>query len=90
MSDPGERIEGLESRMAAIETAIEEDPDDQFRGHTAAQLLGVVGAILEGEILRANGELDAAIEVLDLPGIDPEWEKRSRRVSVFGWEPREF
>ena len=47
-----------------IETAIEEDPDDQFRGHTATQLLGVVAAILEGEILRANGQLDAAIEVL--------------------------
>jgi tetratricopeptide (TPR) repeat protein len=47
-----------------IETAIEEDPEDQFRGHTAAQLLGVVGAILEAEILRANGEEDRAIEVL--------------------------
>jgi tetratricopeptide (TPR) repeat protein len=50
--------------MHRIETAIEQDPDDQFRGHTAAQLLGVVGAILEGEILRANGELDEAIDVL--------------------------
>jgi tetratricopeptide (TPR) repeat protein len=47
-----------------IETAIEEDAEDQFRGHTAAQLLGVVGAILEGEILRANGEENRAIEVL--------------------------
>ncbi len=47
-----------------LETAIEEDPDDAFRGHTAAQLLGVVKAILEGEIRRANGEVDHAIEVL--------------------------
>ncbi len=47
-----------------IRTAIEEDPDNSFRGHTATQLLGVAGAILEGEILRANGEVDQAIEVL--------------------------
>ncbi len=51
-----------------IETAIEEDPDDNFRGHSATQLLGVVGAILEGEILRANGELEQAIEVLRAGG----------------------
>jgi tetratricopeptide (TPR) repeat protein len=47
-----------------IETAIEDDPDDNFRGHTATQLLGVARSILEGEILRANGRLDDAIEVL--------------------------
>lgn len=48
-----------------IETAIAEAPEGtNFRGHSAEQLLGVVAAILEGEILRANGELDAAIEVL--------------------------
>ena len=41
-----------------------EDPDANFRGHSAAQLLGVVGAVLEGEILRASGDLDAAIAVL--------------------------
>lgn len=51
-----------------IKTAIEDDPDNAFRGHSAAQLLGVVGAILEGEILRANGEVDAAIEVLRAAG----------------------
>ena len=48
-----------------IRTAIEESPEDtNFRGHTAEQLLGTVAAILEGEILRSNGELEAAIEVL--------------------------
>ncbi len=51
-----------------IQTAIEEDPDDQFRGHTATQLLGVVGSILEGEIMRANGQLDEAIEVFKAGG----------------------
>ena len=47
-----------------IKTAIEDDPDGVFRGHSATQLLGVVGAILEGEILRTDGDLDAALEVL--------------------------
>jgi tetratricopeptide (TPR) repeat protein len=47
-----------------MEKAIEDDPDNAFRGHTATQLLGVTRAMLEGEILRANGELDRAIEVL--------------------------
>jgi tetratricopeptide (TPR) repeat protein len=47
-----------------IRTAMEADPDDQFRGHTATQLLGVVSALLEGEILRADGQLDEAIAVL--------------------------
>jgi len=51
-----------------IETAIEENPDDEFRGHTAAQLLGVVHSVLEAEILRANGALDEAIEVLRAGG----------------------
>ena len=47
-----------------MEKAIEEDPDNAFRGHTATQLLGVTKSILEGEILRANGELDRAIAVM--------------------------
>lgn len=51
-----------------IETAIEEDPDNAFRGHTATQLLGVVGSILEGEILRANGDVEGAISVLRAGG----------------------
>ena len=51
-----------------VRTAMEESPEAQFRGHTAEQLLGVVGAILEGEILRANGELDEAITVLRAGG----------------------
>ncbi len=51
-----------------IRKAMADDPDNAFRGHTATQLLGVVGAILEGEILRANGELDQAIAVLKAGG----------------------
>jgi tetratricopeptide (TPR) repeat protein len=37
----------------------------RFRGHTAAQLLGTVGAILEGELHRAAGDLPAAIASLE-------------------------
>ncbi len=51
-----------------METALEEDPDNAFRGHSATQLLGVTKAILEAEILRSNGELDRAIEVLATGG----------------------
>lgn len=47
-----------------IRTAIENDPGAVFRGHRADQLLNVVAAILEGEILRANGDIDGAIRVL--------------------------
>ncbi len=47
-----------------VKRAVEEDPDNSFRGHRADQLLNIVGAILEGEILRANGDLEGAIEVL--------------------------
>ncbi len=51
-----------------VQKAMEENPDDNFRGHTATQLLGVASALLEGEILRANGELDRAIEVMRAGG----------------------
>lgn len=47
-----------------VQTAAEEDSGG-FRGHSAAQLLGVVGAILEGEILRADDELELAIAALE-------------------------
>ena len=55
-----------------MRTALEDAPESaNFRGHGADQLLGVTAAILEAEILRANGSLDEAIEVL-LRGADLE------------------
>ncbi|HEX7238984.1 MAG TPA: hypothetical protein VF263_01850, partial [Longimicrobiaceae bacterium] len=36
-----------------------------FRGHTPARLLGVVGGILRGELLRAEGRTDAAVAALE-------------------------
>lgn len=39
--------------------------DGQFRGHSNEQLMGVVGGILEGELLREQGRLDEAVSVLE-------------------------
>jgi len=51
--------------LDAVQTTAREEDEASFRGHSAADLLGVVGAILEGEILRDEGDLDAAIGVLE-------------------------
>jgi tetratricopeptide (TPR) repeat protein len=40
-------------------------PDVLMRVHTAAQLLGITGDILRGEILRSEGKLDEAIRVFE-------------------------
>ena len=37
----------------------------RFRGHSAEQLLGIVAAVLEGELLRADDDLDGAITVFE-------------------------
>ncbi len=39
--------------------------EGQFRGHSNEQLMGVVGGILEAELLRADGHLTEAIAVLE-------------------------
>ncbi|MEQ8329345.1 MAG: hypothetical protein RH859_02655 [Longimicrobiales bacterium] len=39
--------------------------EGQFRGHSNEQLMGVVGGILEGELLRHDGRLGEAIAVLE-------------------------
>ncbi|MDE2805681.1 MAG: tetratricopeptide repeat protein [Gemmatimonadota bacterium] len=52
--------------LERVRRAAEKTPDgERFRGHSAADLLGVVSGILEGEILRHEGETDRAIEVLE-------------------------
>ena len=47
-----------------VKTAASEG-SGRFRGHSAEQLLGVVGAILEGELLRADDNLEGAIAVFE-------------------------
>jgi tetratricopeptide (TPR) repeat protein len=48
-------------RLERIREAIADDPDAEFRSHSAEDLLGVVAGILEGEILYADGDVDGAI-----------------------------
>ncbi|MGI9628577.1 MAG: tetratricopeptide repeat protein [Longimicrobiales bacterium] len=51
--------------LERVQEAAEDTPDDEsFRGHTAKSLLGIVGGILEAEILREEGDLEGAITVL--------------------------
>jgi tetratricopeptide (TPR) repeat protein len=47
-----------EGRASAPEAA-------QFRGHTAADLLGIVGGVLGGEILREEGRTAEAVEAFE-------------------------
>ena len=61
--DDGERARVYLER---VQRAASDTPEDEvFRGHTAASLLGTVGGILEGEILRAEGNLAGAIQALE-------------------------
>jgi tetratricopeptide (TPR) repeat protein len=63
------RLENVDSArfyLGRVRTAAEHTPATvSFRGHSAAQLLGVVGGILDGEILRADGRLDEAIALFE-------------------------
>ena len=51
--------------LDAVETGAREDEEAAFRGHSAADLLAIVGGILEGEILREEGSLDEAIDTFE-------------------------
>lgn len=41
------------------------DDEAPFRGHSAVDLITVVGGILEGEMLAAEGDVDGAVRVLE-------------------------
>ena len=58
--NPGEARNYLERVLKAANTS-----SDRFRFHAARHLLGTVGGILEGEILRAEGRIDASILALE-------------------------
>ncbi len=52
--------------LERVRRAAEKTPTSEtFRGHSAADLLGVVGGILESEILRDEGDHERAVEVLE-------------------------
>ncbi|HKJ02552.1 MAG TPA: hypothetical protein VJ997_08860 [Longimicrobiales bacterium] len=54
-------VEGARADLARVTEAMTADPEAQFRGHPASQLLGTVAGILEGEILREEGDLAGAV-----------------------------
>ncbi len=52
--------------LASMETTARTAPDSvNFRGHTAAQLLGITGGILKGEILRDEKRMPEAIAAFE-------------------------
>ncbi len=60
--DPGRALVYLER----VQKAAADTPESEtFRGHSAADLLGVVAGILEGELLRHEGKTDEAVAVLE-------------------------
>ncbi len=60
--EPGRAAVYLERVQEAAETT---PASETFRGHSAADLLGVVAGVLEAEILRSEGDAERAIEVLE-------------------------
>ena len=60
--EPGRAAVYLERVRRAADKA---GDGEVFRGHTAADLLGVVAGILEGETMRHEGDTDGAIKVLE-------------------------
>ena len=60
--EPGRAAVYLEKVRRAAENA---SADENFRLHSATDLLGVVAGILEGEILRHQGDNEGAVAVLE-------------------------
>ena len=60
--EPGRASVYLEKVRRAADNA---DEDESFRLHPATDLLGVVAGILEGEILRHEGDNERAVAVLE-------------------------
>jgi tetratricopeptide (TPR) repeat protein len=59
----GDKEGARKSLKALLNTAA--TSNESFRVHTAHNLLGTLGGILEGEILRAEGDLPKAIEAFE-------------------------
>ena len=60
----GREVEAAQAHLGRIrQTAL--TAKGGFRFHTAAELLGVLGDILEGEIVRGRGNLPEAIRVFE-------------------------
>ncbi|NNE69197.1 MAG: tetratricopeptide repeat protein, partial [Rhodothermales bacterium] len=51
--------------LERMEAIVRENPDESFRGHSAEDLLGITGRILEAELLRKDGDLEGAVALLE-------------------------
>lgn len=59
-------VDSARHYLDRVEDAARDTPAERlFRGHTAASLLGVVGAILRAEVLRQDGHAADAVPVLE-------------------------
>ena len=60
------RADSARAYLERVERGAETTPGSvAFRGHTAAQLLGITGRILKAELLRAEGKVADAIPLLE-------------------------
>jgi tetratricopeptide (TPR) repeat protein len=61
------RLSGAADARPDLEKVLKvaESSKAQFRGHPARRILGTLGGILEGEILRAEGDLPKAIRAFE-------------------------
>lgn len=51
--------------LERMEAIVRDNPNESFRGHSAEDLLGITGRILEAELVRKDGDLDRAIALLE-------------------------
>jgi tetratricopeptide (TPR) repeat protein len=59
-------VDSARAYLARVDEAAANTPaNTAFRGHTAAQLLGITGDILRGELLREEGKLAEAITAFE-------------------------
>jgi hypothetical protein len=54
-----------EASLARVRQIMVDSPEEQFRGHTSVQLLGVASGILEGEMASMDGRAEDAIRILE-------------------------
>ena len=51
--------------LARVDSLAQNSPGIAFRGHSAQALLGIVGGILRGELLRSEGRMDDALAAFE-------------------------
>ncbi len=57
--------EGAKALLEEVRAVAEEHADSTYRFHKASQLMGLTSSLLEGEILREEGDLEGAIAAFE-------------------------